>query len=134
MIKLYQKKELHGSTMCQEQQFNFALVINSKKTSCGPCTILTKDEGDQLEHWIVECSRRGFPRRKDDILLGVQEFCEKTNRTNPFTNNLPGKGWYQAFMKRHPNLSKRQSESVTRANACVSKSNICGWFKKSMVI
>lgn len=76
----------------------FRISDKFKKTSCGPCTILTKDEEDQLEHWIVECAVvKGF---QEDILLGFQEFCEKTNRTTPFTNNLPGKrlvsGIYEA--------------------------------------
>jgi len=43
-----------------------------------------------LENWILECSFKGFPRRKEDLQLSVKLFLDKNDRPNPFKNNLPG--------------------------------------------
>lgn len=108
----------------------FRLSKNFKKTSCGPNTVLSEEEEELLAKWITECGKKGFPRRKDDVLVSVQDFLEKTGRKTIFKNNLPGKGWYQAFLKRHPKLTHRESEAVTRASANVSEADIRGWFHK----
>lgn len=94
----------------------------------GPPPILTKEEETTLENWIVECCRKGFPRRKEDLQLSVQEFLTQNERPNPFKNNLPGIGWYQAFLKRHPAIATRTPEGVTPASSCVSENDIKGWF------
>lgn len=31
--------------------------------------------------WIVESSRKGFPQRKDDLLVSVKQYLEKNERT-----------------------------------------------------
>lgn len=38
------------------------------------------------------------------------------------------KCYFQAFLRRHPELSERTSESVTSASACVSEKDIRHWF------
>lgn len=83
----------------------FRLSSKFVKSSCGPSTVLSQHEEECLVKWILECARKGFPRRKDDIILSVQEFLNKNNRKTMFKDNLPGKGWYQAFFKRHPQLA-----------------------------
>lgn len=57
----------------------------------GPATVLTVEEEETLEKWIIDCSRKGFPRRKEDLFVSVKEYFDKdATRQNPFTNNLPG--------------------------------------------
>jgi len=60
------------------------------KITCGPATVLTQDEEDLLQTWIIDSCRKGFPRRKEDLLNSVQKFLETNKRQNPFKNNLPG--------------------------------------------
>ena len=83
-----------------------------------------------MVNWIEECSRRGFPRRKENILDSVQEIVKETGIKNPFSDGRPGKGWYAAFLKRHPELAVRTPEAVTQASACVTEENIRGWFRQ----
>lgn len=57
----------------------------------GKPPILTSEEETVLRDWIVKCQKKGFPRRKLDILLSVKEFLDKDpTRQTPFANNLPG--------------------------------------------
>ncbi|XP_063385493.1 uncharacterized protein LOC134671563 [Cydia fagiglandana] len=98
------------------------------KTSLGPSPVLTVSEESQLEEWIIISARKGFPRNKEDILDTVQKFLVENPRPNLFTNNRPGDGWWKAFLKRHPRLTIRTSEGVSKASSYVSEKDIRGWF------
>jgi len=41
------------------------------KFTCGPATVLTQDEEDLLQTWIIDSCKKGFPRRKEDLLNSV---------------------------------------------------------------
>lgn len=99
-----------------------------KKIGHGPAPVLTKDEEETLLEWIFECHRKGFPRRKSDVLYSVKYFLDKKPRPNPFVNNCPGNGWYKLFLKRHPEVTLRTAEFVTKASSNISQSNLEKWF------
>ncbi|CAB3252107.1 unnamed protein product [Arctia plantaginis] len=94
----------------------------------GPSTVLTKGEEDILEKWILALSERHIPLTKDSLLDSVQKIIIDQNRPNPFTNNRPSKKWFQSFMKRHPNLTQRVPDNLSRARDNVSENNIRTWF------
>lgn len=96
----------------------------------GPRPILSTEEEGVLVQWVVDCCRKGFPKRKSDLQLSVANFLKKSGRENPFKDDIPGKKWYDLFMRRHPELSERTAEAVTSASANVSEQDIKGWFHK----
>lgn len=49
---------------------------------------------------------------------------------NPFTNDKPGRHWYDAFFKRHPRLTKRKPQQLSYSRATVTEAAIRGWFKE----
>ena len=63
-----------------------------------------KDIGVSNLRWILELARKGFPRKKDDIILNVQNFLILHPRPNPFKNNRPGEGWIKVKEKCHSAL------------------------------
>ncbi|KAG8294375.1 hypothetical protein J6590_104277 [Homalodisca vitripennis] len=67
-------------------------------------------------------------QRKEDIQLRAQVFLTQNNRPNPFKERLPGIGWYQDFLRRHPKITQRTAEAVTAASSCVSEMDIKTWF------
>lgn len=77
----------------------FRLSKKFTKAEHGPPPIVNKDEEDMLVKWISDCCRKGFPKRKEDVQLSVQEFLTLNNRPNPFKDGLPGIAWYQAFLR-----------------------------------
>jgi len=60
-----------------------------------------KDIGVSNLRWILELARKGFPRKKDDIISSVQNFLISHPRPNPFKNNRPGEGWIKVKEKFH---------------------------------
>ncbi|KAF9416053.1 hypothetical protein HW555_006465, partial [Spodoptera exigua] len=80
-------------------------------------------EENQLVQWIIESCRKGFPRRKEDVIQSVKLFLIANPRSNSFIENTPGEGWYK-----HPEVALRTSEAVTSASSKISESNIRSWF------
>lgn len=55
----------------------------------GPATILTKQEEDLLEKWLLGLCRKGFPVVKRMLLDSVKKTLDLAQRPSPFNNNLP---------------------------------------------
>lgn len=53
------------------------LKNHHQKISCGPVPVLSEEEEKTLEKWIIESSRKGFPQRKDDLLVSVKQYLDK---------------------------------------------------------
>lgn len=64
------------------------------KTTPGPPPVLGRTAEDDLVNWIIDCQRKGFPRRKINVQASVKEFFDQTKMKNSFPNNIPGNGWY----------------------------------------
>lgn len=122
------KKAAAKSFGIARSTIQYRLSEKFKSPGYGPPTILTSEEEDILVRWIFECHRKGFPRRIDDIQSSVQELIRKDKRKTPFKNEMPGKGWYKAFLRRHPEVTERTSEAVTAASSPISEKDIRKWF------
>lgn len=96
----------------------------------GPSTILSADEEKELENWIFVCTDRGFPVTKHQLVESVKLLCDSDKRKTPFKSNRPGRSWYEAFLKRHPNISQRITENVSLSRAKVSEFHIRSWFSE----
>lgn len=90
-------------------------------------TLSQKDE-QAIVNWLQDCARKGYPKRKQDIIKAVKLYVQKHNLETPFKNDKPGHKWLTLFLKRHPNIVYRKSEAVTSASANVSEANIRKWF------
>ncbi|KMQ88832.1 tigger transposable element-derived protein 6-like protein, partial [Lasius niger] len=96
----------------------------------GPETVLSAIEEEQLIRWIIVLGKAGFPVTKDHLLDSVKMLITKVGRETPFTNNRPGRHWYQAFMRRHPEISTRAPQNLSKARALVTEEKIKNWFKE----
>lgn len=57
------------------------------KTTPGPPPVLGRTAEDDLVNWIIDCQRKGFPRRKINVQTSVKEFLDQTEIKNSFRNN-----------------------------------------------
>lgn len=72
----------------------------------GPRTVLSADEEDLIENWVLEIAARGFPTTMEQLLTSIKLYMALQKRTTSFTDNKPGRKWYMGFLKRHPVISK----------------------------
>ncbi|XP_030758772.1 uncharacterized protein LOC115884355 [Sitophilus oryzae] len=82
---------------------------------CGPETILTKEEENVLVAWLFRIAACGFPATKTMLLDSVQLLVKELNRPNNFTDNRPGRKWYELFLRRHQELAPRISQNLSSA-------------------
>jgi hypothetical protein len=71
---------------------------------------------------------KGLPSSKQRRSDFSKKFLDNHPRPNPFTENLPSRGWMRAFLRRHPKVSLRTSEAITAASANISEADIRKWF------
>ncbi|KAJ8879443.1 hypothetical protein PR048_020051 [Dryococelus australis] len=74
------------------------------KSSFGPKPIFSNDEERRLVDWLLDLSKKGFPRRREYVQLGVQEFLNANERKTSLKDNLPGIGLSTPDMTPHLTL------------------------------
>lgn len=63
----------------------------------------------------------------DDVVKdAVQKILKDTNRPNKFEDDRPGAKCLQLFLNKHPNISKRNTEIISKSRAAVTQAGIRG--------
>lgn len=99
--------------------------INAKK---GPQTIWTIEEEQQLVDWILYSEERGFPVTQEQLLNSVRWLVLDLKKETAFTKNKPGRHWYEAFYRRHPESSRRKPQNLSYSRASVTEEGLRSWF------
>lgn len=96
----------------------------------GPSTVLTRDEESTLVDWLVHMAKVGFGRTRNELLDTVKVILQTDGRPNPFKENRPGKDWYYAFVKRHPELGERTPQQLAKERAVITPQKVERWFQE----
>ena len=94
----------------------------------GRPTILNKEEEKYIVEMMLLMGDWGFPFNADDLRHFVKAYLDKKGAESKFTDNLPTKRWVECFLKRHPTLTKRSTNSIKRSRASVSREEINKFF------
>lgn len=81
----------------------------------GPPSVLSHEEENRLIDLILDKAKLGFPMNEEDLKDAVQKVLNDSKRTTIFKNNRPGKKWVELFLKRHPEISKKNPEVISKA-------------------
>ena len=97
----------------------------------GPATILTAEEEHKLVQWCIEMAAIGYGQTRQQLIEMVRKIMDTTGRPNPFKDNRPGKDWWYAFLRRHPEISARNPQALqeVRAHTCTPAA-IYQWFNE----
>lgn len=93
----------------------------------GPGTVLSSEEEIIIKKWMFALGERGFPVTKDQLLRSIQLYLNISKRKTIFTNNFPGRKWFDLFLVRHPTIRERLSQNLTPNRAAVTADNIRSW-------
>lgn len=96
----------------------------------GPSSVLTPKEESKLEEWILGKAKLGFPMHPEEVKDAVEKIIRDLGRETPFINYRPGRKWMDLFLKRHPNIVKKNAEIVSKARSQVTESKIRDWFRE----
>ena len=123
--KAAQKYELSRSTIHDR----LLGKVGEGPTKMGPDPYLSVEEETLISQWCMDVSQCGFPLKREDLLNTVQKIIIDSKRSTPFKNNRPGKTWLSCFFKRHPELTMREAETITKGRAVITKEFISKWFR-----
>lgn len=98
----------------------------------GPKCILGEELEQTLCNWMKISCERGFPVTKDGLCYSVQKILNETNKTTVFTHNRPGRKWFDSFLARHPELTVKHAEYISKARAAVTPEQIRKWFENTL--
>ena len=100
----------------------------SDDASHGAPTELTKAEEGVLIDYINLMSSIGYLLTKDQLLWEVKCILDLDGQKTKFTDNLPGRAWYRAFLKRHSDITRRVPEGISMGRAPITREMVEAWF------
>lgn len=105
-------------------------ISNSDSIYCkkGPSSVITPDTEKKIANWVVEMFYRKFPVTKARFLDEIEKYVIESELETPFKNNRPGRQWYEAFLRRHPEIAERLSQNLTTTRAKVTEADLRSWF------
>lgn len=95
------------------------LQTGSLKKTLGRKSLLSDDQEADLVNRIMRFAEVGLPVTPLILRRLVYKFCELNNIKHNFNEHarVAGKDWFKAFMKRHPEISRRKSQFMNPARA-----------------
>ena len=83
----------------------------------GPPTVLTEHEEAELASYCVKMADMGFGLSRSDVMILAFKIAEASGRKHPFSDGSAGRAWFDGFTSRHPRLTSRSTQSLSRAQA-----------------
>ena len=81
---------------------------------------------ERLRDWVLDQARRGFPLNKPCFMYSVEKLVTECYNLNklPFTDGKPGEKWFRCFLNRHPIISQKKSEYLSKCRAKVTETSV----------
>ena len=97
----------------------------------GPKTVLTKEEEDRLMNYLIQMADMGYGLSREDVMFMAYAIVERSGRKHPFQNDKAGRGWFDGFRARHPQLTIRLPQPLSHCRAlCSNRETIDHFFGK----
>ena len=81
----------------------------------GPQPYLSPEEEEELTSFLLQAAKIGYPYTRKQIIALVQQIVHNKGITTTVTN-----GWWERFLKRHPQLTLRVAVPLSYARAMAS--------------
>ena len=107
----------------------YRLNRNGPAGKPGPPTILTAGEEQSLVEHVLLMSNVGLGLTKLDVSRKVLRIVDD-GRKHPWkeAGQMPGRDWWEGFLRRHPEISMRSNEKLEKARAKMDNPNVLGDF------
>lgn len=100
----------------------------SRKT--GPEPLLTNAVETKIVEWVLNMAKCGFPIKKCDLMDTVECIIKDLKKQHLFKNSKPGERWYANFLRRYPEISLREAETINKARSVITEESIRLWFRE----
>ena len=105
-------------------------VSGSVELGCrpGPATILTDAQEDMLCEYIIKMADMGYGLTREDVQRLAFSIAEKSHHKHPFRDGKAGRGWFDGFKARHPQLSFRTPQALSYSRAVSANETVIADF------
>ena len=101
----------------------------SKQIGAGGPTVLQKSEEKEIAVACVSLAEMGFGITRELVEVVLFDYIKENDIPNPFNGGVPGRDWWQGFMRRWPMLSERKPKHLSLKRAQAGDKEIIGaWF------
>ena len=69
----------------------------------------------------------GHGATKDELMTFAQFYVISLKRNTEFTNDRPGRHWFEGFRKRHPSIFLRKHQKLSDERDAVTKRDLKEW-------
>lgn len=99
-------------------------------TKKGPNPVFNQEQESNISFWIKSMANAGFPITKEILMHSVAKLAKECKISFPGGNGLPGRKWFEAFMRRHQDIKMRTSQNLTTSRQQVTQGHINNWFEE----
>ncbi|KAG5888692.1 hypothetical protein JTB14_026260 [Gonioctena quinquepunctata] len=94
-----------------------------KKIECKTVvsTISFPEEEKILVNWILNIAKQGFPITKTQLYDSVRILMIELKRPSPFPDNGLQRHWYEGFLSRHKQISKRVTQNLSNPKTRIGR-------------
>ena len=101
----------------------------SKQIGASGPTVLQRSEEKEIAVACVSLAEMGFGITRKLVQVVLFDYLKDNDIPNPFKGGVPGKDWWQRFMRRWPMLSERKPQHLTLKRAeAGDRKIISAWF------
>jgi hypothetical protein len=80
-------------------------------------TVLPRYVEEKIVEYIIEMAEKGLSTSRAAVGLRVKVIVEIAKCEHPFTNGIPGKRWWELFLKRWPGITARKGQTLDKGRA-----------------
>ncbi len=89
---------------------------------------LTPEEEELIMERVKLMADWGFPFCNEDLRHFIKAYLDKKGTKTRFENNLPSRWFLKRFLGRHPEFTMRQTNSIKRSRAQLSREEVQAFF------
>ena len=93
------------------------LTGKSTKRFGGPRTIIPHEVEKEIVASCITLQEFGFPMTKEIVSTIIRDYLRESSMPNPFTNDTPGRCWWDGFLGRWPILKQRKPQHLPKVRA-----------------
>ena len=88
------------------------MKIANKSMKHGHPTVLTSEQEQEIVDIYLLFAQWGFGLGRQEVTAILENYFKVTKKQNPFRNGAPGEGWWTAFIRQHPQLTKCKPQNL----------------------
>ena len=112
-------------------KFGIPPTILHEKVGAGGPTVLSISEEQEIAVACMTLADMGFGLTREVVGGIVSDYLLENSIPNPFTNGVPGKDWWQRFLKQWPCITERKPQHLVTKRAAAGVPDIINaWLDK----